>query len=67
MAALRPQIVPSEADRTPVSSNDAGDSPAATTRVRLSWAQVLKRVFANAFMKYSKIGALIKVLDCVPC
>ena len=45
-ATLRSQIVPGEADQTPVSSNETGDSPAASTRARMSWAQLLKRVFA---------------------
>ncbi len=45
-AALRPQIVPGETDQTTVSSKEAGDSLAASTRARLSWAQLLKRVFA---------------------
>ena len=38
-AALRSQIVPREADQVPVSSNEIGDSPAASTRARMSWAQ----------------------------
>ncbi len=43
-AALRPQIVPGEPDQATVPSNETGDSPA-STRARLSWAQLLKRVF----------------------
>jgi len=45
-AALRPQIVPGESDRATAPSNETNDSPRASTRARMSWAQLLKRVFA---------------------
>ena len=45
-AALRSQIVPRVADQTPVSSNEPGEAPPASTRTWMSWAQLLKRVFA---------------------
>ncbi len=38
--------MPGGADQATASSNETGDSPSASTRARLSWAQVLKRVFA---------------------
>jgi len=45
-AALRSQIVPGEADPVPTTANGDGDTLAPSTRARLSWAQLLKRVFA---------------------
>ena len=45
-AALRSQIVPGEADQAPNTADGDGDSPSASTRARMSWAQLLKRVFA---------------------
>lgn len=38
-AALRPQIVPGEADPAPHTAEGDGDSPSASTRARMSWAQ----------------------------
>lgn len=46
-AMLRSQIVPGEADsQAPNLANVDGEAPAASTRARMSWAQLLKRVFA---------------------
>ena len=45
-AALRAQIVPGEPDQATAPTADAGDPPAVSTRARMSWAQLLKRVFA---------------------
>ena len=45
-AALRSQIVPGDPDQATAPTADVGDPPSASTRTRLSWAQLLKRVFA---------------------
>ncbi len=45
-AALRSQIVPGEADQVPNTADGDGDLSSASTRARMSWAQLLKRVFA---------------------
>ncbi len=45
-AALRSQIVPGEADPVPNTADGNGDLSSASTRTRMSWAQLLKRVFA---------------------
>ena len=45
-AALRSQIVPGDPDQAMAPTADAGDPPSASTRTHLSWAQLLKRVFA---------------------
>ncbi|MEC4680141.1 MAG: transposase, partial [Nitrospirota bacterium] len=45
-AALRSQIVPGGADQATASSNEHGHAPDAAAQARLSWAQLLKRVFA---------------------
>ncbi len=43
-AALRSQIVPGDPDQVPAPSTEPNASPPAT-RARMSWAQLLKRVF----------------------
>jgi hypothetical protein len=48
-AALRSQIVPSEADQALNIVDADGDRSPASTRARMSWAQLLKRVFAIAY------------------
>jgi len=45
-ATLRSQIVPGEADPATDTAHEDGDSLAPSTRARLRWAQLLKRVFA---------------------
>ena len=45
-AALQAQIVPGEPDQATAPTADAGDPPAVSTRARMSWTQLLKRVFA---------------------
>jgi len=45
-AALRSQIVPGESDQEPNTADGDGDLSSASTRARMNWAQLLKRVFA---------------------
>ena len=44
-AALRSQIVPGEADPATDTADGDGELSSASTRARLRWAQLLKRVF----------------------
>jgi len=44
--ALRSQIVPGKPDQAPKTPDEHGDAPYASTQARMSWAQLLKRVFA---------------------
>jgi hypothetical protein len=44
-AALRSQIVPGEPDQAPPTPDEHGAAPSASAPTRLSWAQLLKRVF----------------------
>ena len=64
-AALRAQIVPEEADQTTVSSHETGEAPAASTRARLSWAQLLKRVFAIDITTYPQCGGTLTLLAAI--
>ncbi len=45
-AALRAQIVPGASDQGSAPAEAEGETASASTRARLSWAQLLKRVFA---------------------
>ena len=45
-AALRSQIVPGEADPAPTTADGDGERSSVSARARMSWAQLLKRVFA---------------------
>ncbi len=64
-AALRPQIVPGEADQATASSNEDGEAPAASTRTRLSWAQLLKRVFAIDLTTCPQCGGPLTILAAI--
>ncbi len=64
-AALRPQIVPGESDQAMVPSNETGESPSASTRARLSWAQLLKRVFAIDLTTCPQCGGPLTLLAAI--
>ena len=64
-AALRPQVVPGEADQTTVSSNETGEATAASTRARLSWAQLLTRVFAIDITTCPQCGGTLTLLAAI--
>ena len=64
-AALRPQIVPGESDQATVPSNETGESPSASTRARLSWAQLLKRVFAIDITTCPQCGGPLTLLAAI--
>ena len=61
-AALRPQIVPGASDQAMVSSNTDGEASAASARARMSWAQLLKRVFAIDITTYPQCGGPLTIL-----
>ncbi len=64
-AALQSQIVPSEADQTTIAFNADGEAPAASTRTRLSWAQLLKRVFAIDLTTCPQCGGPFTILAAI--
>jgi len=45
-ASLRSQIMSGESDQAMATTDGDGDLSPASTRARISWAQLLKRVFA---------------------
>jgi hypothetical protein len=45
-AKLRPEIVPGEPVNSNDTANDHGDAPPHSAPARISWARLLKRVFA---------------------
>jgi len=64
-AALRSQIVPGEADQAPTTADGDGDSLAPSTRARLSWAQLLKRVFAIDITTCPQCGGTLTILAAI--
>jgi len=64
-AALRPQIVPGEADPATDTANEDGDSLSPSTRARLSWAQLLKRVFAIDITTCQQCGGPLPILAAI--
>ena len=64
-AALRSQIVPGEADPATDTANGDGDSLAPSTRARLSWAQLLKRVFTIDLMICPQCGGTLTILAAI--
>ena len=64
-AALRSQIVPGEADLVTASSNETREVPAASTRARMSWAQLLKRVFAIDITACPQCGGTLPLLAAI--
>ncbi len=61
-AALRTQIVPSGADQAPNTTDGAGESLPPSTRARMSWAQLLKRVFAIDLTTCPQCGGALTIL-----
>ena len=64
-AALRSQIVPGEADPVPNTADGDGDRSAASTRARMSWAQLLKRVFAIDITACPQCGGTLTLLAAI--
>jgi len=64
-AALRSQIVPGEADPVSTTADGDGDTLAPSTRARLSWAQLLKRVFAIDITTCPQCGGPLTILAAI--
>ena len=65
-AALRSQIVPGESDdQATDTANADGDSLAPSTRARMSWAQLLKRVFAIDMTTCPQCGGPLTILAAI--
>ena len=64
-AALRSQIVPGEPDQGPNPANGDDDLSSASTRSRMSWAQLLKRVFAIDITTCPQCGGPLTILAAI--
>ena len=61
-SALRPQIVPAQADHPTVPADDPTDEPTRSAQSRLSWAQLLKRVFEIDMTACPKCGGPLTMI-----
>ena len=64
-AALRAQIVPSAPDQLSAPPKADSETPSSSTRARLSWAQLLKRVFQIDMKTCSSCGGPITLLAAI--
>jgi len=65
-AALRAQIVPGEIDdHAPNTAGGESDGSSASTRARMSWAQLLKRVFAIDLTACPQCGGTLTILAAI--
>ncbi len=64
-AALRAQIVPGEPDQATAPTADAGDPPSVSTRARMSWAQLLKRVFEIDMAACPQCGGPVTIIAAI--
>ena len=64
-AALRSQIVPGEPDQAPNTPDEHGDAPYASTQARMSWAQLLKRIFAIDMAACPQCGGPLTILAAI--
>ncbi len=64
-AALRSQIVPGEADPAPNTADGNGELSSASTRARMSWAQLLKHVFAIDITTCPQCGGPLTILAAI--
>ena len=64
-AALRAQIVPGEADPAPTTADGDGERSPASTRARMSWAQVLQRVFAIDLTTCPQCGGELTIIAAI--
>ena len=60
-ATLRPQIVPGASAQATAASIADGEAPAASTRARMRWAQLLKRVCAIASTTCPQCGGPLTI------
>jgi len=64
-ATLRPQIVPGEANPETDIANRDDESPSASPRARMRWAQLLKRVFAIDMTTCPQCGGPLTILAAI--
>jgi len=64
-ATLRSQIVPGESDQATATANETSEAPAASTRARMSWAHLLKRVFAIDLTTCPQCGGTLTLLAAI--
>ena len=64
-ATLRSQIVPGDRDQAAAASHETGDLSTASTRARMSWAQLLKRVFAIDITTCPQCGGPLTILAAI--
>ncbi|MDH5699809.1 MAG: transposase [Nitrospirota bacterium] len=64
-AALRTQIVPSAPDQLSAPTEADGEPPSSSTRARLSWAQLLKRVFQIDMTTCSSCGGPVTLIAAI--
>jgi len=64
-ASLRSQIVPGEATPETDIANRNDDPPSASPRARMSWAQLLKHVFAIDITACPQCGSPLSVLTAI--
>ena len=64
-AALRAQIVPGEADQATNTANEDGEALPPAPRARMSWAQLLKRVFAIDITTCPQCGGPLSILAAI--
>jgi hypothetical protein len=64
-AALRSQIVPGEADSEMDPTDGDGDRSSTSPRARMSWAQILTRIFAIDITTYPQCGGPLTILAAI--
>ena len=64
-AALRAQIVPSAPDQLSAPTEADGEPPYSSTRARMSWAQLLKRVFAIDLTTCPQCGGALTLMAAI--
>jgi len=64
-AALRAQIVPSAPDQLSAPTEADGETPYSSTRARMSWAQLLKRVFAIDLTTCPQCGGALPLMAAI--
>ena len=64
-AKLRPQIIPRTPDTLCEASDDLEGAPPHSTRARMSWARLLKRVFDIDIEKCPNCGGTLKIIAAI--
>ena len=64
-AKLRPQIIPRTPDTLYDASDDLEGAPPHSTRARMSWAQLLKRVFDIDIERCPHCGGTLKIIAAI--